>query len=135
MWAFAPMLDGPALKSFEFNMRSGSEATENESRSIDVRAFAATLWNPPPPPPPLPVPESASAANPPKPLNLQLIGIIEETDGTRRAAVYDIDNDRMLILSGGDSVRDHTVKSITARTIELTDGRSTQRLNLRQEPS
>jgi hypothetical protein len=94
--------------------------------TLEQSAFAANLWHTPPGPAPVTV---AKAPEPPKPLNVQLIGIINEA-GVRKAALYDMETDRLVIVSDGDSIRGHTIKSITEKTIELTDGRSSQTLTL-----
>jgi hypothetical protein len=99
---------------------------------IDPNVFAVKLWNPPPPPP---TPETlASKPEPTKPLKLQLIGIISEV-GAHKAAVYDPDTDRLLIVASGDKVAEHTITEITAKTIELSDGRSTRTLRLTEDQS
>lgn len=130
IWALAPLPKQsplPVLQPVPEPIRP--QPAENET--IDSTMFAAKLWNPPP----VPQKEEVAQAEPPKPLNLQLIGIIYEGSDVRSAAVYDIDSDRLFILSNGDQIGGQTVQSITEQGIELTDGRSTHRLALKQAPS
>jgi len=101
---------------------------------LDQRAFAAKLWNQPARQPD-PAPSAAAKIDPPKPLNLQLIGIIIDEAGVRKAAIYDPDADRTLIVSGGDAVRDFQVISITATGIELSDGSAVRRMALMERSS
>ena len=131
LWALRPqhqtVVPMPKLES------KAKTVTEPASREhpIDPKVFAANLWNPPPPPVVATKPQPPEA---PKPLNLQLIGIINE-DGRLKAALYDMDGDRMLIVGDGDKVNQHVVKSVTEKSVELTDGRSVQRLTLSGERS
>lgn len=105
---------------------------ERSTQALNVEAFNVKLWNPPPPPA---KPETVIAAEPTKPFNLQLIGIITE-GAQHKAALYDPESDRILIVSAGDTVRDHVVTNVTERMIELarSDGRSAaQQLALKKE--
>jgi hypothetical protein len=103
-----------------------------QSDLIDPGAFAVKLWNPLPPPS---TPETlAATSEPPVPLKLQLIGIITEQE-VHRAAVYDPDSDRLLIVSGGDRIDHHTITQVTSSTVELSDGQSTRTLTLKEDHS
>lgn len=97
--------------------------------NIDPRVFAVKLWNPPPLPE---APIVAQAPPPPKPLNVQLIGIIEEA-GIYKAALYDADADELLIVADGQKVKNHTVKIVSSQAIELSDGSSVLKLSLQPE--
>lgn len=101
---------------------------------LDPSAFTAKLWNPPPPPPEVPEEVTVQRTVPRKPLRLQLVGIIDDGQ-TLRAAVYDPDTDRLLILASGDRVHQHTITSITAGAVMLVDGRVSHRLTLRRDDS
>ncbi len=120
--------------------RPAREPADVEPR-IDPAVFAVNLWHLPP------VPEArdqaiTEAPPPPTPLNVQLIGIITE-DGAgapSKAALYDVDNDRLLIVADGDVIRDRTVRIVTTggaesagASVELSDVQTTQRLVLRPE--
>ena len=106
---------------------------EDEEERIDQSAFVVRLWNPPPPPEARNALVAGRTAPPPKPLRLQLIGIID--DGRQlRAALYDPETDRLLIVATGDRVKRHTI-TITADAVELADGRVTHRLTLRKDRS
>jgi hypothetical protein len=100
---------------------------------VNPAVFAsAKLWNPLPKPPS--ENESQVAKEEPKPLRLELIGIIRE-GGTWRAAVYDKDHDQLLIVGSGETIHQYQVTKITSGGIELSDGRSTQRLDLQESSS
>jgi hypothetical protein len=73
----------------------------------------------PPPPPPAP----------PPPLKLQLLAIVRE-GGEYKAAVYDPDAGRMVIVGAGESVAGRGVASVAADAIELRDGAGVRRLAL-----
>jgi hypothetical protein len=103
---------------------------QNDVREIDPAVFAVNLWKTPPRVEPQ---EPAVAQAPPPPLNVQLIGIITE-DGVAKAALYDGDSDRLLIVADGERLRDQVVRILPAGVVELTDGgRSTRRLLLRPD--
>lgn len=114
---------------------------EPVSAALDPSVFSARLWTPPPPLPrlPPPPPESSTAAKPEAtpqaaPLRLQLLAIIQEPDpqgGERfRAALYDPDQDVILIIAAGERIGTRTVRSVTARTVELVEGSSARTLEL-----
>ena len=133
-WAWRP-LEQPEPNGFFIDLHAPpTTPIDDEDHRFDQSAFAVRLWNPPPPPP-----EARNAlvagqtAPPPKPLRLQLIGIID--DGRQlRAALYDPETDRLLIVATGDRVKQHTI-TITADAVELADGRVTHRLTLRKDRS
>jgi hypothetical protein len=105
--------------------------------ALDLRAFDAPIWVAPPT---APVQAAAPPEPPPKPappVRLQLVGIIREAAGSGtvlRAAVYDPDLDKLLILSHGQRLGDRTVSAITEHVVELSDGRATTRLRLEDRP-
>ena len=131
-WAFMPLHavipDAPALQV----RQSTDQRTQNSAPEIEPEVFAVTLWNPPPPPT---AAVEVAVQPPPKPLNIQLIGIITEGD-IAKAALYDADNDRLLIIADGDQLRGHVVHiqgEGTEGIVELKDGQTTRRLALRPE--
>ena len=104
---------------------------EDEQERIDQGAFIAHLWNPPPDARDRRL--AVQTAPPPKPLRLQLIGITD--DGRQlRAALYDPETDRLLIVGTGDHVKKHLV-TIMPDAVELADGQVTHRLALRKDRS
>ena len=133
-WAWRP-LEQSEMREFFIDLHAPpTTPIDDEDHLFDQSAFVVRLWNPPPPPP-----EARNAlvagrtAPPPKPLRLQLIGIID--DGRQlRAALYDAEADRLLIVVTGDRVKQHTI-TITADAVELADGRITHRLTLRKDRS
>jgi hypothetical protein len=135
LWALRPMSIAPIASptpTFEPRDREHPSAPSS-APDIDPRIFAVALWNPPPPPE-KPAETALAQAAPPKPLNVQLIGIITE-NGQSKAALYDADSDRLLIVADGERVRDHVVHIVGGPKgmVELSDGRSTRTLTLRPE--
>jgi hypothetical protein len=131
VWAFA-LSPIPSGNAGEF--RPLTAATEQESKNpeaaqaIDAEAFvAAKLWNPKPLPP-API-EPKVEKTEPKPLRLQLVGIINE-GGDLQAALYDQDEDRIVIVKSGEQIKQNKVMQITSAGIEISDGHSTQTLRL-----
>ncbi len=109
------------------------QSIEQASESIDRSAFVARLWY-------TPAAQVGSeqsepeVAKRPGSFRFQLIGIINDS-GQLKAALYDADTDRLLIVTSGDRIRQHTVTAISAEGVELSDGRSTIRLALTEKPS
>lgn len=131
IWAFHPLQPAstapPAIEPRRQLINPGPDAAPLP----DPRAFAIRLWNPVPPQN-AQTSAAVTAAPPPPPLNVQLIGIITEgPGGTAKAALYDADQDRLLIVADGERVRDQTVRILAGGIVELTDGRATRRLMLR----
>ena len=127
-WAWRP-LEQPDQSGFFIDLHAPpTTPIDDEDHRFDQGAFAVRLWIPPP------EARNALAAErtppPPKPPRLQLIGIID--DGRQlRAALYDPEADRLLIVGDGDHVKQHTI-TITADAVELADGRIIHRLTLRK---
>lgn len=134
-WAALPLEHHPAGTAITVNQPSPGliEKSPNTSDTIDLVAFAARLWNPV-------APQETAQKREPKSakrqelIRLQLIGIIND-GGQLKAALYDPDTDRLLIVASGDRIRDHTVTAISAEDVELSDGRSTTRLTLIEDRS
>jgi len=112
---------------------SRDESPAEAVDEIDPSVFNVKLWNPSPPPPSEPEVLAAKLESP-RPLKLQLIGIITEA-GTHNAAVYDPDSDRLLIVSSGDKIAEQTITSVNPTTVVLTDGRTTRTLSLKEDQS
>ncbi len=135
LWAARPVQEySPEDTTFSFNLAQlSAQPIEHGPHTIDPRVFAARLWNPPPTEVALKERE-ASVANRPKPIRFQLIGIINE-NGQLRAALYDPDTNRVLIVKSGDRIDELTVTAVTAESVELSDGKTTSRLALIEERS
>lgn len=104
-------------------------------QEIDPHVFAINLWHLPAAPVDVAAVAQAEAATS-KPLNLQLIGIISDGTGatsTLRAALYDVDEDRLLIVADGERVHDRTLRILPGGLVELGEGQSKQRLLLRPD--
>jgi hypothetical protein len=131
-WALKPLqgtshTDAPALTEVP-----PAEVTSSNKSAIDVAQFASVkLWNPVPDPP---KPEVKVAKAEPKPLRLQLIGIIDEA-GERKAALYDQDEDRLLIVASGAKVRQSTITQITTTAVTISTADSTHTLRLQEAGS
>lgn len=137
-WALRPLPPAPslAIDSLQPDSAVVSVPTPEAQRpATDPATFAVTLWSPPPqevaapqaqpPPPPAP-----------PPLNVQLIGIITEVregQTIQKAALYDSDRDRLLIVADGERVRDQTLRVLAGGVVELSDGQTTRRLVLRPD--
>ncbi len=130
-WAFVPLASGETPAAGWEPPAPVQPVPGPRRPAIDRGAFAAAIWNPVVARD-APEQTQASAAEQARPLRIQLIAIINEGDGRLRAAIYDVELDRLLIVASGDRVGGHTVTSVAAGGVELTDGRSATRLALRE---
>jgi hypothetical protein len=127
-WTFVPA----SKRTVDQDLVSSVLPVRNESevagkRPIDAKAFAtAKLWNPVPPPRQAEAPMPKEPAKPPR---LQLVGIINE-NGVLSAALYDQDDDRLLIVASGDTIKDQTVVQITSNEVLLKSEHASHRLRL-----
>lgn len=97
------------------------ERTQSPAKQVvalDTAAFRAPIWvaEPPPPPPPAPI----ATPPPPPPLRLQLLAIIRESDAYK-AAIYDPDTDRILVVAAGEKLGTRTVERVDKATLMLRD--------------
>lgn len=130
-WAWRPVEQSEPRGFFIDLHAPPTTPIDDEDHLFDQGAFVVRLWNPPPEVRDALV--DGQTAPPPKPPRLQLIGIID--DGRQlRAALYDPEADRLLIVATGDRVKQHTI-TITADAVELANGRATHRLTLRKDRS
>lgn len=132
-WALPPADDPDQPHLVTTLAEPSTEPISDDSPpAFDDQSFSARLWNPPQgsePAPPAP-----KAARRPPPPRLELIAIIND-GGERRAAVYNPDTDRIRIVGSGDQISELTVTSVSADAVELSDGRATVRLTLKEERS
>lgn len=136
VWAFGsiPATESPRLNE-PLNDPPSNEliADEEASRTLnplDPEVFAAApLWNEPA----IPATEerTTEAAEPPP--TLQLIGIIDQADGGRSAALYLVDRGELMIVRSGDRIERYLVRGITSDTVQLEDGRAVATLSIRDE--
>lgn len=136
-WAVQPPhIAPPPIEPSTSQVRpSIPRAPKPDSPSFDPNTFAINLWNPPAPPP-APAPADDQHARAPTPLNVQLIGIITEGTGETaiyRAALYDVEQDRLLIVADGEQLRDRIVRILPGGLVELGHGNAKQRLLLRPD--
>lgn len=136
-WAMWPLKLEPMTLATGADPRHAPACRDLAAFNADE--FNVTLWTPPTVPPPAPI---IAEKPPPIPLNLQLIGITRDTPtdgGTAilRAALYDPESDRMLIVAAGETITTgnarYTVALLTADTIELADGETVRKLSLNDE--
>lgn len=133
LWAFGPWQapDAPSVTP----LRAGSERVVIEAgiEPIDQNAFLARLWDQPAAPDPHAAEPAARAEPEPMP-RFQLIGITRD-QGRLYAVLYDPQADRLFTVGDGDSIGHHTVTAISESGVELSDGRSTRWLALREDRS
>ncbi len=94
------------------------ESTKKQVAALDLAAFRLPLWvaDPAPAPPPAP----AAPAAPPPPLKIQLLAIIHEGE-VYKAAVYDPDSDRILVVAAGEKIGARRVDKIDKATLTIRD--------------
>jgi hypothetical protein len=136
-WAVWP-LSRQAILPFERPAPpSESSAPHLEAPPLNLAAFDAPLWREPVLAAAEPVPPSAPPPPPPPPpLKLQLLGIVGEPSGdtiTYRAALYDPDSDRIIVVTSGDTVAGRTVTTVEAGSVALALGTTTHTLLLRPD--
>jgi len=88
--------------------------------TLDLSAFRAPIWvaEPLPPTPSAPAP----APLPPPPLKIQLLAIIREAEpDSYKAAVYDPDTDRVLIVAAGERLGLRTIEQVDKTSLTLSD--------------
>lgn len=94
------------------------ETTKAQIAALDLAAFRVPLWVADPAPP---APAAANApAPPPSPLKLQLLAIIHEGE-VYKAAVYDPDSDRILVVAAGEKIGARRVDMVDETTLTLRD--------------
>lgn len=140
-WALRPLPSANRITAPEGNHASSTVGPSTPSpeeavdQQIDPKDFAVKLWNPVVAPVEAATVARADTATS-KPLNLQLIGIISDgrsPSPTLRAALYDVDEDRLLIVADGERVHDRTVRILPGGLVELGEGQNKQRLLLRPD--
>lgn len=129
-WALAPL-------SSEIH-RARTEAPPVTATSVksdvvlDVSAFRAPLWIAPPPPPPTTPVVAEKPEPPPPPLKLQILAIVRDGE-TDRALLYDPDTDKPFWVSSGQSIGTRTVEHVTAKGVEIREGKLLRTLALRSD--
>lgn len=105
------------------------EPSQRALAALDTSAFRTPIWlaEPPPPAPATPAPPPP----PPPPLKIQLLAILHE-DGVYKAAVYDPDTDRILVVKAGEKIGVRTAASITATTLVVKDEAGSKTLALKE---
>jgi len=133
LWAAAPLGESSRPDGAVVVAALSPKLVKATPNPIEPQAFTARLWNPRPAEQASQVAQQEIAARSAT-MRLQLIGIINEA-GQLKAALYDPQTDRVLIVTSGDRVGQHTITQISASTVELSDGRFTSRLKLREDRS
>lgn len=100
------------------------EVVVKQVATLDPAAFRVPLWVAEPAPPAPPVvaapAKPPAAAPPPSPIKLQLLAIIREVD-VYKAAVYDPDADRILVVGVGEKIGPRNVDKVDKTTLTLRD--------------
>lgn len=96
--------------------------------TLDQAAFRVPIWIAPPLPP---APVQAVAPPPLPPLKLQLLAIMH--DGrVYRAALYDPDSDRLIVVAAGERVGARTVDLVAPDSVRLRDESGVRTLSLKE---
>lgn len=125
LWPVAsPRIETPVIDS------SRSE-TMRTLASLDLAAFRTPIWvaEPPPPAPIVQVP-----VPPPPPVKFQLLAIIREQgpEPVYKAAVYDPDTDRILVVAAGEKLGHRTVDQVDRTSLTLRDDTGKRTLALKE---
>lgn len=96
--------------------------------ALDQSAFRVPIWVTEASPPPPPAPPKVT---PPPPIRLQLLAIVKE-DGAYKAAVYDPESDRLLVVGAGESIGLRSVDKVGATSVSIRDGASVRTLALKE---
>ena len=129
-WAFWPHRGDGAIEKVTSRTSEDAIAAASAVRNIDPNVFDVALWTPPPAPV---AKDVVAVAPPPPPIKFQLLGISGEgtNDSPLRAALYDPDTDRVILIGQGEKLSSFTVQILTNEAIELVDGTRVERLSLR----
>ena len=131
VWAFWPQAVAPIAVAKVDDHAPASHKPVTPAVRSDF--LALKLWTPPAPPAEAAKP---AAPTPRPPLKLQLVGITRESgqgEGTVRAALYDPETDKLLIVASGEKVGVFTVTSLTNDEIGLADNQGVRMLSLRDD--
>jgi hypothetical protein len=124
-WALAPpVLVPPPVAEPTAGPGRSEEIGEPEIEPLPIAGFVrAIVPAEREPAAPLASPSSTDVAPPESP-RLRLVGIIDDR-GARRAALYDPQGDRLVVVAEGDRIGASTVRRIEEDSVELEiDGRS-----------
>lgn len=134
VWAFWPQRGDVVTDRATARTLDDAIAAASADRSIDPGVFDVALWTPPPAPV---VKDAVAVAPPPPPLKFQLLGISGDgtNDSPLRAALYDPDTDRVILIGQGEKLSSFTVRTLTNEAIEFVDGTRIERLSLRDPSS
>ena len=116
-----PTMEAPSITV------AAAGAAEPGVAPLDTSVFRTPLWVAPPAPPPGPV-----AAAPPPPLRLQLVAILRDK-GEYRAALYDPDADKLVVVGPGDIIAGRTIERVGAADLSLRDNGLSRTLSLRTD--
>lgn len=102
---------------------------KREATPLNLAAFRAPIWVAEAPPP-APV-AAAAPAPPPPPLKIQLLAIVKE-GAVYKAAVYDPDTDRIVVVAEGEKVGARLVERVEESRLTLRDQVGARVLALRE---
>ncbi len=131
-WAFTPLIrtTSPSSQIVIASHPTLNHITDDKP-PFSINAFSVKLW-------PNARPSQSPASIQPSPTNtiplphLQLISIIQEDHGLR-AAVYDSNQNKLVIIQPGDQLPPFTVSAITETAVKLQRGNTTRVLPLRED--
>jgi hypothetical protein len=130
VWALGP-LDPEALPEVALSA-PGSSSRQAAALMLAAAPFEACLWHVPELPAE-PAPANRPSSPPqPRPAALELVSIIHEPQGLR-AALFDPQSDRLLIVAQGERAGAQIVTAIRADAVELSEGPLISILKLAEE--
>jgi len=124
VWAFSPV-----SSSVRLDLRpvvATAQHTRPERGRLDRAPFSRRIWNAATPEATVAGPSRQSTTGD---FRFKLVGITSD-EGVLRAALYDPQTDRLLIVGHGDRLGSSEVTLIEAKVVELTAGSRSRRLSL-----
>ena len=133
LWAFFRQSEpvGPFLGARSPDAGALTAQTDTADPFDDRHFSAVKLWNPVAKAKPTPDlnPENTRTPATTEKVRLQLIGITKEGEKLY-AALYDPDQDRLLIVADGDQIQSERVTKVTLSGVTLSDGQAERELKI-----
>lgn len=139
LWPLHPKEDSAHLQSQAKSPKAVPAEVPSNQAPYPAEAFRVVLW--PPTASELADQQGSSTTQvPTKPPNYILVAILSETQregeeggGVREAVFYDPDEDRLQTVGLGDRLGRFEVSRVDAEVVQLSDGKITHELRLRNE--